>query len=144
MGSAADRASGDHGFAGEDFVGGAMRGGTEQFGEMVGKVDFPAFVGGLIENVFQAIVTSSFEQMRAYAEMLESISQTVDDFAWDNITETNARDWLVDTYPDTFEVTTQSDGYDMGGFGDQNRAPQPRLVTIEEESAMNRAGFAGG
>lgn len=134
VGSGADRASGDHGFAGEDFVGGAMREGTEQFGEMIGKVDFPAFVGGLIENVFQAIVTSSIEQMRAYAEMLKSISQTVDDFARDNITENNARDWLVDTYPDAFEVTTQSDGFDMGGLGDQNKAPQPRLVTIGEES----------
>jgi hypothetical protein len=131
--AASRRASGDHGFAGEDFEGGAIRQGTEQFGELVSKVDFPAFVGGLIENVFQAIVTSSIDQMRAYAEMLKSVSQSVDDFARDNITENNARDWLSDTYPDLFDVST-SGGDDMGfGFGEEGGTPQPRLVTKGEE-----------
>jgi hypothetical protein len=128
---ASRRASGDHGFAGEDFEGGAIRQGTEQFGELVGKVDFPQFVGGLIENVFQAIVTSSIQQMRAYAEMLKSVSQSVDDFARDNITENNARDWLADTYPDLFDVST-SGGDDFGfggGFGEGGGEVQPRLVT---------------
>ena len=134
MRDAAKRASGDHGFAGEDFEAGAVRQGTEQYGELIGKVDFPTFVGGLIQNVFQAIVTSSIEQMRAYAEMLKSISQTVDDFARDNITDNNARDWLVDTYPDAFNVSTEGDGFGMGGFGDDNATPQPRLVTVGEES----------
>ncbi len=126
---ASRRASGDHGFAGEDFEGGAIRQGTEQFGELIGKVDFPQFVGGLVQNVFQAIVTSSIEQMRAYAEMLKSVSQSVDDFARENITENNARDWLTDTYPDLFDVSVGGDefSFDDGGGG------QPRLVTRGEE-----------
>ncbi|UCH74056.1 MAG: hypothetical protein JSU82_17345 [Rhodospirillales bacterium] len=129
---AASRASSDPGFAGQDFEGGAIRQGTEQFGELIGKVDFPAFVGGLIENVFQAIVTSTIEQMRAYAEMLKSISQSVDDFARDNITENNARDWLSDSYPDLFDISTSQE--DEFGFADEGGGRQPRLVTTGEDA----------
>lgn len=136
--SAADRAASDPGFAGEDFEGGAIREGTEQFGELVGKVDFPAFVGGLIENVFQAIVTSSIEQMRAYGEMLKSVSQSVEDFARENITENNSRDWLVDTYPDVFDIATGEDEFGMAGFGEE-ATPQPRVVVRGEEPEIRLA-----
>jgi hypothetical protein len=50
----------------KDFVAGGVREGVEQFGALVKKVDFPKFVGGLIKNVFQAIVESSIEQMRLW------------------------------------------------------------------------------
>lgn len=131
--SAADRASSDPGFAGQDFVGGAMREGTQQFGELVGKVDFPRFVGGLIQNVYQAIVTSSIQQMRAYSEMLKSVSQSVDDFARENISENNARDWLVDTYPDVFAIEAPSPDDAEDG------TPQPRLVTRGDDSETRLA-----
>ncbi len=48
-------------------------------------VDFPKFVGGLIKNVFQAIVESSIEQMRAYGELIGNVAKTVDQFMTDNI-----------------------------------------------------------
>ncbi|QGX99326.1 hypothetical protein EI983_14075 [Roseovarius faecimaris] len=131
----AARAGGDQGFAGEDFEGGAIRQGTEQFGELVGHVDFAAFVGGLIENVFQAIVTSSIDQMRAYSEMLKSVSQSVSDFARDNITENNARDWLVESYPDVFGLSTGGGGGGFG-FGDEGGG-SPRL-TVSGDSAETR------
>jgi len=134
--TAANRASSNQGFAGEDFVGGAIREGTQQFGELVGKVDFPRFVGGLIENVYQAIVTSSIQQMRAYAEMLKSVSQSVDDFARENITENNARDWLVDTYPDVFDIEAPSPDDESEG------TPQPRLVTKGEDGETRLAAIS--
>ena len=62
-----------------------MREGVEQFGALVQKVDFPKFVGGLIKNVFQAIVESSIEQMRAYGELIANVAKTVDQFMPDNI-----------------------------------------------------------
>src|SRR5688572_17241070 len=77
---AKERAATDPGFAGEDFVGGASRHGTEQFGELVKKVDFTKFVSGLIQGVFQAIVDSSIQQMRAYGELLANVAKTVDQF----------------------------------------------------------------
>ena len=96
-------------FAGADFKAGALQQGTAEFKNLVGAVDFPAFVGGLIQNVFQAIVTASMQQMEAYGKLLKSVAQTVDQFAQDNISHNNARDWLSDKYPDLLEVEMQGE-----------------------------------
>lgn len=125
------RLAGKQGFAGQDFEAGAIRQGTEQFRQLVQAVDFPAFVGGLIQNVFQAIVTSSIEQMRAYGELLANVAKSVDDFARDNITENNARDWLSERFPGRLGVNTEGMG---GSFaeGSETPAAQPRLATTGE------------
>src|SRR3954470_7344747 len=89
---AKNKASGKIGtFAGADFKAGALQQGTQEFKNLVGAVDFPAFVGGLIQNVFQAIVTASMQQMEAYGKLLKAVAQTVDQFAQDNISQNNAR-----------------------------------------------------
>jgi hypothetical protein len=126
------RLSGDPGFAGEDFVPGATRAGVEQFGALVQKVDFPKFVSGLIQNVFQAIVDSSIQQMRAYGELLANVAKTVDQFAQDNISENNARDWLANKFPGELNVDTEALA---GGFDTESSPapPQPKLVTIGED-----------
>jgi hypothetical protein len=110
-------------FAGADFQGGAMQQGTQSFRDLVGAVDFPTFVGSLIHNVFQAIVTASIQQMNAYATLLKSVAQTVDQFAQDNISENNARDWLANKYPDQLSIDTSSS--DDGG------ATTPKLALNE-------------
>jgi len=97
-------------FAGSDFTAGSVQQGATNFKNFVGAVDFPAFVGGLIKNVFQAIVESSIQQMQAYAEMLKSVAQTVDQFASDNISLNNARDYVRDKYPGQFELDTSNAG----------------------------------
>jgi hypothetical protein len=130
------RAASSPGFAGRDFQAGAVRQGVEQFGQLVQKVDFPAFVSGLIKNVFQAIVDSSIQQMRAYGELIANVAKTVDQFAQDNITENNARDFLADKYSGELGVTV---GSDAGAFaeGDAQPAPQPRLqVTAEDQQGF--------
>jgi hypothetical protein len=111
-------------FAGADFQAGAVRQGVEQFKNLVGTVDFPSFVGGLIQNVFQAIVTASIQQMNAYGQLLKSVAQTVDQFAQDNISMNNARDWLVDKYPDAIGVDEE---------GTQEEGGQPRLAIKGED-----------
>src|SRR5436853_5647031 len=92
------------GQVGKDFEAGAVKQGVEQFDQLVQKVDFPKFVGGLIHNVFEAIVDSSIQQMRAYGELLANVAKTVDEYARDNISENNTRDWLSDKYPDALGV----------------------------------------
>src|SRR5262249_2246260 len=44
-------------------------------------VDFPAFVAGLITGTFQSIVNSTRTQVRDYADLVASISKSVDEFA---------------------------------------------------------------
>ena len=42
--------------------------------------------------------------MEAYGELLANVAKTVDQFAQDNITENNARDWLAQRFPDELEI----------------------------------------
>jgi hypothetical protein len=121
----------DPGFAGEDFEAGAIRQGVEQFGELVKKVDFPQFVSGLIQGVFQAIVDSSMQQMRAYGELVANVAKTVDDFAKDNISENNARDWLADRFAGVLDVETSTG--DAGLAEDEAPPPQAKLVVKAED-----------
>jgi hypothetical protein len=126
------------GFAGKDFVAGATQQGVEQFGQMVQKVDFPKFVGGLIKNVFQAIVESSIEQMRAYGELIANVAKTTDQFMRDNIGEASGRDYLADAYPDTLSVGTSSNA-DSFADGDTAAQPPPRLEATGENAEVRLA-----
>src|SRR5262249_12722383 len=116
----------------KDFEAGAVRQGIEQFGALVQKVDFPKFVGGLIQNVLQAIVESYIEQMRAYGELVANVDMTDDEFARDNISENNARDWLAGKYPDAFDISfdTESSGMAEGSEAPPAQ-PQARIQTKE-------------
>ncbi len=126
------RLSGKQTTAGQDFQAGAVRQGVQQFGELVQKVDFPKFVSGLIQNVFQAIVDSSIQQMRAYGELMANVAKSVDDFARDNITENNARDWLAQRFPDEVGIDTSAMS---SGFaeGSEEPKPAPRLAVNSED-----------
>ena len=118
--------------AGDRFKASAVTAGVEQFGALVKKVDFPKFVSGLIQNVFQAIVDSSLQQMRAYGELLANVAKTVDQFARDNISDNNSRDWLAGRFPDTFEI---GEGEGLGGGfaeGGETPAPQPQVNVRED------------
>jgi hypothetical protein len=123
-------------FAGQDFQAGAVKQGVQQFGELVKKVDFPKFVSGLIQNVFQAIVDSSIQQMKAYGELLANVAKTVDQFAQDNITQNNARDWLAQRFPDKLGIETSEMS---GGFAEDAAPPPPapKLVPKGENPAAD-------
>lgn len=71
---------------------------------LVQAVDFPDFVAQLINGVFEAIVDASIKQMDVYGDLLKNVSKTVDDFAKDVVSDDHGRKFLVETYPDYFEV----------------------------------------
>ncbi len=99
--------------AGQEFgqQGGAQAAdaGVDALGNAIDNVDFPGFVAGLIDGVFNAIVTSSIKQMEAFAELVKNVSKSVDAFMKDNVSEDQARDYLVDRYPEHLEVDTSGD-----------------------------------
>jgi hypothetical protein len=115
------------GFTGDKFKAGAVREGVEQFGALVKKVDFPKFVGGLIKNVFQAIVESSIEQMRAYGELISNVAKTVDQFMSDNISQNAGRDWLAERYPDALGVEVSGGA---GAFAEGGEAAPPTAILV--------------
>jgi hypothetical protein len=98
------------GFAGKDFEAGAARQGTDQFVRLVNEVDFPSFVGGLIQNVFISIVQTSIEQMRAYAELVANVAKSAEEYMSENIGVGQARDYLVERFPDLLDVDVDHDG----------------------------------
>lgn len=130
------------GFAGEDFKAGAVNQGVEAFGDMVQKVDFPKFVGGLIKNVFQAIVESSIEQMRAYGELIANVAKTTDQFMRDNIGEGAGRDFLADSYPNdlSVEIGGMSEGFaEDGDPTNAPTAPTSQLRAVGDDAAVRLA-----
>jgi hypothetical protein len=132
---------------GKDFVAGGVREGVEQFGALVQKVDFPKFVGGLIKNVFQAIVESSIEQMRAYGELISNVAKTVDQFMSDNISAGAGRDWLAGRYPDALGVEVGqaavafAEGEEPQGptatLAAKGENPEVRLAEISRDMNIN-------
>jgi len=87
----------------------AAQQGSDAFTEMIQKVDFPQFVAGLIDGVFNAIVHSSIQQMQAYADLVKNVSKSVDQYMKDNVSENNARDYLAERYPEHFEIDIGQD-----------------------------------
>jgi hypothetical protein len=81
-------------------------------GALLGAVNFPTFVASLVQGVFHAIVESSIEQMHAYGELVANVSKSLNDFRDENVTENQGRDFLVQQFPDTFQINvdTADDG----------------------------------
>jgi hypothetical protein len=75
---------------------------SEAMDNLVHAVDFPSFVSGLIQGVFNAIVNASIRQMQAYAELIAEVSKAVDEFAGDNISDTSVRGILASEFPQAF------------------------------------------
>ena len=80
--------------------------GAKVLGELVDAVAFPTFVGGLVDGVFNAVVSASIKQMEAFAELVKNVSKSVDDFMKDNVSQNQARDYLAEKYPDHLEIDT--------------------------------------
>jgi hypothetical protein len=107
----------------------AAQQGAEALANLVERVNFPRFVAGLIDGVFNAIVTSSIKQMEAYAELVKNVSKSVDQYMKDNVSENNARDYLAERYPNHLEIDIAGD--------------KPRLKAREGSDDQNMPDFAG-
>jgi hypothetical protein len=68
-------------------------------------VSFPKFVSQLITGVFQAITESSRQQMNAYIELLNGVAASIEGFEHAAVGDEGARNWLVERYPGSFEVS---------------------------------------
>ena len=111
--------------------GNVAQSGVDAFGSAIQKADFPGFVGGLVEGVFNAIVTSSIRQMEAYGTLVANIAKSVDEYMRDNISENQARDYLAGKYPDQIKVDTSGKG-------------GPKAVPVKAAGRGGRGGARGG
>jgi hypothetical protein len=123
------------------FVAQGAREGAAVAGALLEAVNFPEFVSGLIDGVFHSIVTSSIQQMEAYAKLVADVSKSLNQFRDENTTPNQGRDHLVEQFPDTFELKMDS-GEFGGGFGDEPQSPPgPRVALrsgVDERAAVRR------
>ncbi len=77
--------------------------GQRGFPNLVKEVDFPDFVTDLINGVFGAIIDSSIKQMEAYAKLIAGVSKAVEEFADENLSDKQARDYLTERFPRYFQ-----------------------------------------
>jgi hypothetical protein len=89
-------------------VGDTVNAGVDSAARMVSEIDFPTFVASLVEGTFHAIVKSSIEQMQAYADMVKSVAQSLEEFRDENVTQNQGRDQLVSKYPQLFQVNVNN------------------------------------
>lgn len=99
--------------------------------DTVEAVDFPGFVSGLIDGVFNAIVKASIDQMEAYATLVQNIAKTADQYMKDNVSEDQARDWLAERYPDHLQPD-----FDQGRLGVRPDADSSSLPNFAEELGL--------
>jgi hypothetical protein len=79
-------------------------------GALSDEINFPAFVAGLVNGTFDAMVDASIRQMEAYADLVATVARSVDDFTRDNVSRGQVIDWLSEKYPRDLERVVPLDG----------------------------------
>lgn len=72
-------------------------------------IAFPTFVADLLNGTFDAIIGATIKQMQAFMELVENVSKSVDEFMRDNISDNQARDYLVQAAPGLLRVNTEGE-----------------------------------
>jgi len=67
------------------------------------SINFPVFVQSLVTGVFQAILSSSVQQLGSLGEMLDGVSGSANDFQ-STIADAEVGQWLVGKFPSLFSV----------------------------------------
>jgi hypothetical protein len=73
---------------------------------ILNAVSFPQFVTDLINGVFKAMLASSSSQMESYVQLLNAVAASTDGFADSQLGPSRARQWLIEHYPESFELET--------------------------------------
>ncbi len=113
--------------AGADFQAEAARQGGRALTDTIRAVNFPEFVAGLIDGVFNAVVDASIKQLEAFAELVKNVAKSVDQFMKDNVSENQARDYLANRFPDFIQVDVADE--------------QPRAVPREDHDEDSLPDF---
>jgi len=124
-------------FAGKDFKAGASEQGAQVFRNLVTAVDFPKFVSGLVEGVYTSIVSSSIRQMNAYGKLLEQVAKSVDQFAKENISEDEARQFVKSSFPGQIEIGDDGKlGLSETDGGDKEQQPPDFKTVLQMQQNM--------
>jgi hypothetical protein len=117
--------------AGQEFSGVSAQKVAGTTSAILNAVSFPRFVTELINGVFKAMMDSNRTQMQSYVELIKNVAASVDGFAELSLGQDAARQWLVDTFPGSFEVQ---------GGADADTAPEDRAAANESAQVRLKDG----
>ena len=109
--------------------------GVQQAGELLREVNFPAFVAELVQGVFQAVVDASIQQMKAYGELVQGVTMSLNEFKDQNTTDNQARDHLAKKFPTLMQVNIV-DGRPRMGL--KPGADDAEIPNFREELGMDQ------
>jgi hypothetical protein len=72
------------------------------------EINFTAFVASLVHGTFDAIVDATIRQMEAFADLVSAVAKDVDQFTEQNVTDNQAKDWLVQQHPQDLQLNFQN------------------------------------
>jgi len=111
--------------------------------ELFGKAPWPTYVEfttTLLKDVMDTLVTNQINQLKAYAELVKEISQTLDEFKAKRVTDETVDRFLVENFPDpadpTRTVVVAGKEYTADDYGKFKR-----LLEVEDPSALPPAGL---
>ena len=107
-------------------------------------ISFPEFVSDLIKGTFKSILDATTSQMDAYMKLLEQVSQTVEQFENENISDAQAHQWLAQQYPrhmrlepsDAGPIAVPTDDADGVPEGLENSLMLPDRVSSIDETTI--------
>lgn len=109
---------------------------AQRAGALSDEIDFPDFVASLVHGTFDAIVDASIRQMEAYADLVSAVSKSADQFTDDNVTLNQARDWLVQQYPQDLVLDLSGSPKLLPRPAEGDDADQPRSPAWLREFQM--------
>jgi len=71
---------------------------------VLNAISFPRFVTDLVNGVFKSMLDSTSQQMQMYVELLNNVSASAEGFEQTQFSATGVRAWLVDKFPQAFEL----------------------------------------
>ncbi|MEO1641887.1 MAG: hypothetical protein AAFR74_01020 [Pseudomonadota bacterium] len=87
---------------------------TSRVGEVtrstLNAISFPQFVADLIKGTFASILDATSTQMDSYMKLLEQVSQTVEQFEAENISDAQAHQWLAQQFPRHIRLEASENG----------------------------------
>jgi hypothetical protein len=92
-------------------------------GKSLPQLGFPEFTSKLISDVFDALVSSMIRQQEAYADLLEKVAKTIEDFEAQEVAGEEVDDWLAEQFPGaTVGETVIEENYE---------------ITLDDEQKLN-------
>lgn len=99
---------------------------AQRAGALSDEIDFPEFVASLVHGTFDAIVDASIRQMESYADLVSAVAKSADQFSDDNVTLNQARDFLVQQYPQDLYLDLSESPKVLPKPAEGEEADQPR------------------